>query len=77
MATVVLDLLINGASWVVDNWSWLSPVIYGVAAALGVYYGAQLAANTVGLISKGVHIAMARQNDSVGRYGRFDCGHRR
>lgn len=59
VATVVLDLLINGASWVVDNWSWLSPVIYGVAAALGVYYGAQLAANTVGLISKGVHIAMA------------------
>lgn len=59
VTTVVLDLLINGASWVVDNWSWLSPVIYGVAAALGVYYGAQLAANTVGLISKGVHIAMA------------------
>lgn len=59
VATVVLDLLINGASWVVDNWSWLSPVIYGVAAALGVYYGEQLAANTVGLISKGVHIAMA------------------
>ena len=59
VATVVLDLLINGASWVVDNWSWLSPVIYGVAAALSVYYGAQLAANTVGLISKGVHIAMA------------------
>ena len=59
VATMVLDLLINGASWVVDNWSWLSPVIYGVAAALGVYYGAQLAANTVGLISKGVHIAMA------------------
>lgn len=59
VATVVLDLLITGASWVVDNWSWLSPVIYGVAAALGVYYGAQLAANTVGLISKGVHIAMA------------------
>lgn len=59
VATVVLDLLINGASWVVDNWSWLSPVIYGVAAALGVYYGAQLAANTVGQISKGVHIAMA------------------
>lgn len=59
VATVVLDLLINGASWVVDNWSWLSPVIYGVAAALGVYYRAQLAANTVGLISKGVHIAMA------------------
>ena len=39
VATVVLDLLINVASVVVDNWSWLSPIILGVAAALGVYYG--------------------------------------
>lgn len=59
VATVVLDLLISGASLVVDNWSWLSPIILGVATALGVYYGAQLAANAVGLISKGIHIAMA------------------
>lgn len=59
IATVVLDLLIDSASWVVDNWSILGPVIGGVAAALGVYYGAQLAANTVGLISKGIHVAMA------------------
>lgn len=59
IATVVLDLLISGASLVVDNWSWLSPIIFGVAAALGVYYGAQLAANAAGLISKGIHIAMA------------------
>lgn len=59
VANMILDLMINVASVVVDNWSWLSPIILGVAAALGVYYGAQLAANTVGLISKGVHIAMA------------------
>lgn len=59
VATVVLDLLISGASVVVDNWSWLSPIILGVAAALGVYYGAQLLANGVGLISQGIHIAMA------------------
>ena len=39
VATVILDLLINVASVVVDNWSWLSPIILGVAAALGVYYG--------------------------------------
>lgn len=39
VATVVLDLLISVASVVVDNWSWLSPIILGVAAALGVYYG--------------------------------------
>lgn len=59
VANMILDLMINVASVVVDNWSWLSPIILGVAAALGVYYGAQLVANTVGLISKGVHIAMA------------------
>lgn len=59
VATVVLDLLISGASLVVDNWSWLSPIILSVATALGVYYGAQLLANGVGLISQGIHIAMA------------------
>lgn len=59
VATVVLDLLISGASLVVDNWSWLSPIILGVATALGVYYGAQLLANGVGMISQGIHIAMA------------------
>lgn len=59
VATWVLDLLISGAALVVDNWSWLSPIIYGVATALGVYYGAQMAANAVALITKGIHIAMA------------------
>ncbi|MCH5186835.1 MAG: hypothetical protein J1F63_00425 [Oscillospiraceae bacterium] len=27
------------AGFFVDNWSWISPIIYGVAAALAVYYG--------------------------------------
>ena len=58
-ATMILDLLINVASVVVDNWSWLSPIILGVAAALGVYYGAQMAANAVDAISHGIHVAMA------------------
>lgn len=34
VATGVLDLLINGASFVVDNWSWISPIVYGLVAAL-------------------------------------------
>ena len=59
VATWVLDLLIGGAALVVDNWSWLAPIIYGVAGALLVYYGAQMAANAVALITKGIHIAMA------------------
>ena len=59
VATVVLDLLINGASWVVDNWSWLSPVIYGVAAALGVYYGRLLLVKGAELASAAVSGAVA------------------
>lgn len=58
VATVILDLLINVASVIVDNWSWLSPIILGVAAALGVYYGRLLAINALEAISKGIKIAM-------------------
>ena len=36
----VLDLLISIASAVVDNWSWLIPIIYGVAGALLFYAAA-------------------------------------
>lgn len=59
IAQETIDLLVSGASWVSDNWSWLSPVILGVAGALAVYYGWQLAVNAIGLISKGIHVAMA------------------
>ena len=41
LAGVSLELvgLLTGAAGVLaDNWSWLSPVIYGVAGALAVYY---------------------------------------
>ena len=55
----IFDFLEGAAGMVADNWSWLSPIIYGVAAALAVYYGAQLAANAVTLVSKGIHGAMA------------------
>jgi len=47
MASVVLDFMINIATAVVDNWSWLSPIIYGVVAALGAYL----------LVTKGIAIA--------------------
>lgn len=47
VATGVLDILINGAAFVVDNWSWISPIVYGVVAALIAYHGAMLAINTV------------------------------
>lgn len=59
IALEIFDLLVGAAGAVADNWSWLSPIIYGVAAALAVYYGWQLAVNAINAITKGIHIAMA------------------
>ena len=55
----IFDFLGAAAGIVGENWSWLSPIVYGVAAALTVYYGAQLAANAISLVSKGIHTALA------------------
>ena len=52
VATGVLDLLINGASFVVDNWSRISPIVYGLVAAFIAY-------NAVALITNGINAAMA------------------
>ena len=59
VALEIFDLLVGVAGAVADNWSWLSPIIYGVAAALAVYYGWQLAVNAINAITKGIHVAMA------------------
>lgn len=52
VALEIFNLLVSIAGVVADNWSWLSPIIYGVAAALAVYYGALL-------ITKGAELAVA------------------
>ena len=39
IALEIFDLLVGVAEIVGENWSWLSPIIYGVAGALAVYYG--------------------------------------
>lgn len=59
VANMILDLMINVASVVVDNWSWLSPIILGVAAALGVYYGRLLLVKGAELASAAVSGAVA------------------
>lgn len=41
VAGVVLDLLISGGALVVDNWSWIEPIIWGVVAALIAYNAVQ------------------------------------
>ncbi len=55
----ILDSLVNTADILSDNWSWLAPVIYGVAAALLVYCGAMLLYNTVTAVSTGITSAKA------------------
>lgn len=35
----IFNLIASVGTIIADNWSWLSPIIYGVAAALLVYYG--------------------------------------
>lgn len=61
IALEIFDLLVGVASAVADNWSWLSPIIYGVAAALVVYYTALGIYNGIQLISNGIKAAAALQ----------------
>ena len=55
VATAALDV----ASVFADNWGWIGPIILGIAGALAVYYGWQMAVNTLEAISKGLKIASA------------------
>lgn len=59
IALEIFDLLVSVAGAAADNWSWLSPIIYGVAAALAVYYGYLLVTKAIEAISTGVKIALA------------------
>ena len=59
IALEIFDFLVGVAEIVGENWSWLSPIIYGVAAALTVYYGAMLLYNAVTGISTAITAAKA------------------
>lgn len=59
VATVVLDLLIGGASLIVDNWSWLAPIVGGVATAFLVLNGAMMAYRTITAITNALETVKA------------------
>ena len=59
IATVVLDLLIGGASLIVDNWSWLAPIVGGVATAFLVLNGAMMAYRTITAITNALETVKA------------------
>lgn len=60
VASSVLDILISIASVIVDNWSWIQPIIMGIVAAMLIYNGVALATNIIMGIqatAKAVHAA--------------------
>ena len=54
-----LDLVVAVGSFMVENWSWLGPIIGGVVTALLAYHGVMLAINTVEAISQGLKAVSA------------------
>ena len=61
IASSVLDILISIASVVVDNWSWIQPIIMGIVAAMLIYNGVMLVGNTIMAVQaavKAIHTAM-------------------
>lgn len=59
IAVGFLDMLTQAGQFMVDNWSIISPLIYGVAAALGLYTGYLIISNAVQAISTGIQTAHA------------------
>ena len=61
IASSVLDILISIASVIVDNWSWIQPIIMGIVAAMLIYNGVMLVGNTIMVVQaavKAIHTAM-------------------
>lgn len=64
IALELVNLLSNVADTVADNWSWLEPIVYGVAGALAVYCTALGIYNGIQAISNGLK-AMAAFQEKV------------
>lgn len=47
VASSLLDILISVASVIVDNWSWIQPIIMGIVAAMLIYNGVALVTNAI------------------------------
>lgn len=53
ITTGIINLMAGAISTLADNWSWISPIIYGVAGALAVYYGWLLLTKGAALVAAG------------------------
>lgn len=59
IALNVIDVMVTGGAFIVDNWSMIAPVIGGVAAALAIYNGALLLHNAYEAASNGLKMIAA------------------
>ena len=59
VAAGVFHVLVTAASFVVDNWSWIAPIVLGVASAFLVLRGAALAYNIATRISNALEAIRA------------------
>lgn len=59
IALNVIDVMVTGGAYIVDNWSMIAPVIGGVAAALAIYNGALLLHNAYEAASNGLKMIAA------------------
>jgi len=67
VATVALDAVFGLGAAIVDNWSWIEPIVWGVVTVMGIYQGIVLAlaiaegiktaATTAATFSENVHAA--------------------
>lgn len=53
----IFSLIQQIGTFIYDNWSIIEPLVLGIAAALMIYYGAQMAVNTITAISTGIQAA--------------------
>lgn len=59
IALNVIDVMVTGGAFIVDNWSMIAPVIGGVAAELAIYNGALLLHNAYEAASNGLKMIAA------------------
>lgn len=61
VASGLLDIVVGIGSFMVDNWSWISPIVWGLVAAFVAYNGVMLVGNTIMAVQaavKAIHTAM-------------------
>lgn len=60
--TALVEKVFEFSQTMQNNWSWIEPLVWGIVAALGTYYAAMLAINTIEKISAGLKALSAARS---------------